>query len=130
MRHGWWVGLLVVAVLQVSAAQAAPGFEVARMVVAGGVEGREPVGVADSFPASTERVYCFVEAVNIAADTQVTLVWSHAGAELLRTELPLKAGSRWRFSAHKTLRGLAGAWKVDLLDATGALVGSAAFTAQ
>jgi len=54
--------------------QPVPQFTVARMVVAEGVEDREPVGVSETFPASTERVYCFLEATNIADDTEVTFV--------------------------------------------------------
>jgi len=35
------------------------------MVIAEGVEDREPVGVAETFPASIGRVYCFLEATNM-----------------------------------------------------------------
>ena len=39
-----------------------PAFSVARLVVAGSIEEREPVGVVNAYSASTEKVYCFLEA--------------------------------------------------------------------
>jgi hypothetical protein len=101
------------------AAKEGPGFTVARLVVGTGVENREPTGVAETFPASTEKVYCYVEATNIAKDTEVSLVWSLGGKEMWKMSLALKAGPRWRTNASKTIKGLKGDWKVELKDAAG-----------
>ena len=104
------------------AAKEGPGFTVARLVVGTGVENREPTGVADSFPASTEKIYCYVEAMNVAKDTEVSLVWSLGGKEIWKTSLPLKMGPRWRTNAFKSIKGLKGDWKVELKDTAGNLV--------
>jgi hypothetical protein len=89
-------------------------FTVKRLVVGTGVENSEPVGVAETFSASTEKVYCFLEAADIAKDTEVLFVWINGGKEMLKTTLPLKAGPKWRIYANKNLRGLKGEWKVEI----------------
>ena len=95
------------------------GLTIARLVVGTGVENSEPVGAAETFPASMEKVYCFLEATNIAKDTEVSFVWSYGDKEMLKTTLPLKAGSKWRTYANKNLRGLKGNWKVETKDSEG-----------
>ena len=92
---------------------------IARLVVGTGVENSEPAGAAETFPASTEKVYCFLEATNIAKDTEVSFVWSYGDKEMLKTTLPLKAGPKWRTYANKNLRGLKGDWKVEIKDSEG-----------
>lgn len=102
-----------------AAPQEAAGFAIARLVVGTGVEHREPVGVAESFPASTERVYCFLEATDIIHDTEVSFVWFHGQEELLTCNLPLQQGPRWRTYAFKNLYGQKGEWRVEIRDADG-----------
>ena len=92
---------------------------IARLVVGTGVENSEPAGAAETFPASTEKVYCFLEATNIAKDTEVSFVWSYGDKEMLKTILPLKAGPKWRTYANKNLKGLKGDWKVEIKDSEG-----------
>lgn len=95
------------------------GFNVNRVVVGTGVENNEPVGVAETFPATEEKVYCFLEAADIAKDAKVSFVWYHGQDEMLKTTLPLKIGKRWRTFADKKLRGIKGDWKVEIKDADG-----------
>jgi hypothetical protein len=97
-------------------------FAVKRLVVGTGVENNEPVGAAETFPASTEKVYCFLEAGDIAKDTEATFVWFHGDKEMLKFSAPLKMGPRWRTHANKNLRELKGDWKVEIRDANGNLV--------
>ena len=108
----------------------APGFTISRAVVGTGLEDREPVGVADTFSATTERVYCFLEANEIEKDTEVSLVWFHGETEMLKISLPLQMGPRWRTYAYKNLRGLKGDWKVEIQDASGALVKEVTFKVE
>ncbi len=97
------------------------GFTIARLVVGTGVDQREPVGVGETFPASTEKVYCFLEAKDISKDTEISFVWFHGGKEVQKVSLPLKMGSRWRTYVSKNLGGLKGEWKVELRGADGNL---------
>ena len=105
-------------------------FSIARLVLCTGLENREPVGAAETFPASTGKVFCFIEAREVAADTTVTVDWKLDGKEIHRTELALKAGARWRTNAYKTVSGMPGAWEVTLLDSAGREVQTAAFKVE
>ena len=106
------------------------GLTVARLVIGTGVENREPIGVAETFPATTEKVYCFLEATNIPEDTEITFVWFHGEKEMLKTGLSLKMGPKWRTYADKNLRGLKGGWKVEVKDAKGNLIKDVKFKVE
>ena len=106
------------------------GVTVERLVVGTGVESREPAGVAETFPATTEKVYCFLEATNIPEDMEVTFIWFHGEKEMLKTTLPLKMGPRWRTHADKNLYGLKGDWKVEVRDAKGNLIKDVKFKVE
>jgi hypothetical protein len=108
----------------------AAALAIARAVVGTGVENSEPVGTAQTFPATTEKVYCFIEATNIPKDTEVTFVWSLAGKEQFKIALPLKMGPRWRTYALKNLHGMKGDWKVEIKDADGKLLKDVAFKVE
>lgn len=115
---------------QETAMESAPAFSISRFLIAGGIENREPVGVANAFPASTEKVYCFLEAGNITEDTKVRFVWYHGDENVAEVELMLGKGPKWRTYASKKLGGRTGAWKVELQDADGNVLDSAAFTVE
>ena len=107
-----------------------PAFTIARAVIGTGVENREPAGVAAVFPATTEKVYCFLEATNIPKDMEISLTWFHGQKEVRKINLPLKAGSRWRTFAHKNLGGIKGDWKVEIKDAEGKLLKDLTFKVE
>ncbi len=118
------------AIGQEQAEKGAQLFSVSTMVVAEDVQDREPVGVAETFPASTEKVYCFIEATNIAEDTEATVVWYHEEQEMRTFSLPIMQGPRWRTFAYKNLYGKTGNWKVEIKDKTGNLVKSITFMVE
>lgn len=111
---------------------AKPGgaLQIIRAVVGTGVENREPVGAAETFPASTEKVYLFLEAANIARDMDVSVYWFHGKNEMSKITLPLKQGSKWRTNALKNLRGLKGDWKIEVRDAEGGLLKEVKFKVE
>lgn len=145
-KYGAWILIVVLTVLAAwtmippvlaqekakegAAAKERAGFTVARLVVGTGVENREPAGVAETFPASTEKIYCFLEATNIVKDTEVSFVWSLGGKEIGKINLPLKMGPKWRTNTSKNLRGLKGDWKVEIKDAAGNLVKDVKFKVE
>ena len=108
----------------------AAALTIARAVVGTGVDKSEPVGAAETFPATTEKVTCFIEATNIPKDMDISFVWTHGGKELLKTTLPLKAGPRWRTYAEKNLRGMKGDWKVEIKDAEGKVLKEVKFKVE
>ncbi len=111
------------------AATAAPAAEltIARMEIASSVENREPVGIAASFPATQEKVFCFLEFRNVPQETAVTVVWTLGLNEMGTVPLTVKAFSKYRTWANKTIGGMKGDWKVDVVDASGTVLKSATF---
>ena len=105
-------------------------FTIKRLVVGTGVENGEPVGVAETFPASTEKVYCFLEATDIAKDTEVSFVWFSGEKEMSKFSVPLKEGPRWRTYAYKNLREIKGDWKVEIRDSEGKVVKDVKFKVE
>lgn len=112
------------------AAKETAAFAITRMAVGTGVENREPQGAAEKFPASAEKVYCFLEAVNIPKDMELTLVWFNGDKEIGKSNLALKQGPKWRTWAFKNLRGLKGDWKVEAKDAEGKVLKEINFKAE
>jgi hypothetical protein len=113
-----------------AAAKEKPPFTIARAVIATGVENLEPAGATETFPPTTEKVYCFIEATEVSKDTEVTFVWYHDATELSKFSLPLKEGPRWRTYADKTLYGMKGDWKVEIQDSAGNVVKELGFKVE
>ncbi|MFZ3089409.1 MAG: DUF2914 domain-containing protein [Nitrospirota bacterium] len=103
------------------------GLTIARMEIAGGVENREPVGAASSFPATQEKVWCFVEFQNVTKETTINYVWTFGENEVDKVPQTIKVFSKYRTWANKTIAGRKGDWKVDILDESGAVLKSASF---
>jgi hypothetical protein len=103
---------------------------VSRAVVGTGVDKMEPVGTAETFPAATEKVYCFIEVNNIPKDTDLSFVWSFGGKEVRKLDLPVKAGPKWRTWAYKNLGGQKGDWKVEIKDAEGKVLKEVKFKVE
>lgn len=109
---------------------AAKEMTLARAVVGTGVDNMEPVGVAETFPAATEKVFCFVEANNISKDMEISFAWSVGGKEVRTINLPVKAGPKWRTWAYKNLAGQKGDWKVEIKDAEGKVLKEVKFKVE
>ena len=116
--------------VQATVEKSAPVFSVARMLIAGSIEDREPVGVVSAYSASTDKVYCFLEATEIKENTEVSFVWYHEDRRMAVVTLPLMKGQKWRTNSSKKLGGLTGAWKVELHDASGNVVLDVGFTVE
>lgn len=81
------------------AAEIAEQLRVKRLVVARGVEGREPVEASTSFTADDERVYAFVEMHNPAKEPSAVVVSFEppdGGVATGNVELAVGPSPRWR----------------------------------
>lgn len=105
-------------------------FQVARLVIAGSIDNLEPVGIVDAFAASTEKVYCFLEANQIREDTTASFVWYHGETKMAAVDLPLRQGARWRTYSSKKLGGKTGDWRVEIQDAEGNVLEVVGFTVE
>jgi len=115
---------------QEPAAKETAPLAVKRLVIGTGVENGEPAGVAETFPASTEKVYCFLEATDIAKDIELSFVWFNGEKEMSKFSVPLKMGPRWRTYAYKNLRELKGDWKVEIKDPDGKVLKDVKFKVE
>ena len=107
-----------------------PGFVINRMVVCEKITDREPVAISNTFSSDTERIYCFLEAADIAQDTPITFIWYFEKKEMARVSLPLVKGRRWRTYSSKKLAGLKGNWQVELRGSSGAVLNTISFKVQ
>ncbi len=115
---------------EAKAAAPAAALTISRMEIAGSVENREPAGIAATFPATAEKVYCYVELKDVSKDSTITYVWKLGPNEMGKVTQQVKKSSRWRTWANKSLGGMKGDWKVDVLDESGAVLKSATFKVE
>jgi len=103
--------------VQPEAETAVPASEmqVVEASVATGIENRAPQGAAESFPAGTEKLYCYTKLAGGQAWDEITHKWMKGGEQ--RAVVILKVGgSPWRtFSSKTILKEDTGAWSVEIL---------------
>ncbi len=107
-----------------------PEFTISRMVISERVTDREPDGIADTFTADVETVFCFLETQNINVDTTISFVWYFEGQEKAIITLPLQKGVRWRTFSSKKLANMKGNWTVELKDNSGIVLNTVSFKVQ
>ncbi len=108
----------------------APILTLTRMEICSTVTDRTPVGIGTNYPASQDKVYCFLEFGGATRETSVNVVWTLGQKEMGRVNLPVRRFPLFRTWANKTILGMKGDWKVEVLDDKGVLLRSAAFTVQ
>jgi hypothetical protein len=91
---------------------------------------KAPVDTASVFAADVEKVICFTRIEGAASPTQITHVWYHEGQ--IKAQVKLNIGSpNWRtYSSKRLLPTWTGQWEVKVLDGTGTVLATAAFTVQ
>ena len=91
-----------------------------------GVEKSEVIGEAASFPASTEKVYCWLKVIG-GNEKTVTIKWYYKDAFMSDVALDIKSNSM-RTYAYKTIAGNQGEWRVEVVGPSGAVLQAASFT--
>jgi len=100
----------------------------ADLAIGTAVAERQLTGMAESFPAATGTLYCYMKIAN-AADAQVEHVWYKGDVEVNRVPLRV-GGSPWRSWSSKTIAAdAAGDWRCDLV-VDGKTVQSAKFKVE
>jgi general secretion pathway protein A len=95
------------------------------VVVARDVVGRKPRGRGSSFPVDVGRLYLWTR-LSTELQTRVEHVWYFEDVEQARVELEL--GGNWRVWSSKEIRpDQVGHWRVDVVDAEGAMVDTVSF---
>jgi len=114
-----------------TAADTATGPTVEQVTICTGIADKEPVGAAETFPASVGQLCCYTKVVGAKDTMTIQHKWFH-GNELRGTiSLPVKAAT-WRTYSRKMIVEMwTGAWHVDVVDAaSGKILGVANFTVQ
>lgn len=95
------------------------------LVVAEGVENREPVGVAEQFPADVGEVYAWMR-VDGADGEALEVHWKHGPHE---DAVPLEIGGpSWRTWSSKAIPAdWTGEWTVEVRDEQGSVLASRTF---
>jgi len=106
-------------------ATAVPSDATAEVKAGTGVEKREIVGEAATFPAGT-TVWVSSKLTN--AEGQVKHVWKRDGKAVWTATLNV-GGKKWSTSSRRTIPK-AGSWEVEVQTADGASIGTVAFAVQ
>ncbi|MBN1596421.1 DUF2914 domain-containing protein [candidate division FCPU426 bacterium] len=97
------------------AAAAETNLEVVEIAIAQGIENREPVQVADKFPAGVERLYCYTKIEGGKEGNSITHRWKKGDDVLAEISLNV-SGSPWRtYSSKAIMQEWTGTWSVEIL---------------
>ena len=87
-----------------------------------GVANREAVDAGTSFAVSVGRLYCFSKLADIQESTDIVHVWYYGETERARISLGVNPPA-WRTHSSKIIQAHEiGAWRVEILDASGNLL--------
>ncbi|MDZ7780254.1 MAG: DUF2914 domain-containing protein [Gemmatimonadota bacterium] len=103
------------------------GVDVTTAVVATGVEDREPVGEAQTFPADVGELYFYTVLEGAFDEREVEHVWERNGEETARVSLTVR-GPHWRTWSAKTIPAdWTGEWEVRVEDQDGTVLRRVSF---
>ena len=105
-----------------SPAQQAGALNVESASICTGVANREAVDAGTSFAVSIGRLYCFSKLADIQESTEIVHVWYYGETERARISLGVNPPA-WRTYSSKIIQAHEiGAWRVEILDASGNLL--------
>jgi len=105
-----------------SHAQQAGALSVESASICTGVANREAVDAGTSFAVSIGRLYCFSKIAGIQESTDIVHIWYYGETERARISLGVNPAV-WRTHSSKIIQAHEiGAWRVEILDASGNLL--------
>ncbi len=110
-------------------AKAEGGYEVVDVKLGTGVKDREPEGVAESFPASVGKVYCWNK-ISGPEGGEITHAWYKGDEKMGEVKLAIKFRSMRTWSAKTIPADGTGSWRVDVLGPDGAVLKSVSFKVE
>ena len=114
-----------------ASAQPASGeaLKVHELVVAEGVEEREPIGKSDTFSVGAEAIFAWLSVRNPGPEKTVEIVWSKDGKPQHTYQAEIGRSTRWRTWASLTLTpSHEGDWTVEVLGPGGDSLAQTSFT--
>lgn len=98
--------------------------------LATGIQDREPVGVASTFPADVDTVYLWTRVMGAKDTTFIKCVWTYGDEEMASVELPVRSPSWRTWSSKAIMPQWTGKWDVKVLDADGNVLKGMTFTIE
>ncbi len=101
-----------------------------KIAICRGIIGKQPMGSATAFSDTTKRLYCYTAITGALAPTTISHIWFHENDKLAEVKLEV-AQSSWRtWSSKRIIPQWVGQWRVEILDASGLLIGKKEFAVQ
>jgi len=100
------------------------GVRISEIVITSKIVKGKPIDSIKRLSSGTDKnLYCFTRTVAPAgAETKIRHVWYNGADKAGEFELPVK-GEKWRTYSKKLIqKGLAGDWRVEVLDSSGKLL--------
>lgn len=112
-------------------APAAAPLSVRSLAAGTDVQARRLIGEADTFLADGSHVWVHVAVENRGAPSNITMVWFLDDEEIWQMDLKVGTSARWRtWSRSKMGPHRTGAWRVEVRDPAGEVIGEARFDVQ
>ncbi|MBI5183471.1 MAG: DUF2914 domain-containing protein [Nitrospinae bacterium] len=108
----------------------ASDISIARAVMAGSVEDREPIAEGVSFEPSLGKIYCFTHVVGAKSETSIRHVWYYKDKKMADILLPIKFPSHRTYSSKKILNSWTGSWRVEIRDKHDTILKTLNFTVK
>ena len=93
----------------------APKAPAAEAQVGTAVADRALTGAAESFPASTGKLFCFARISNVPVDGQVEFAWFKGDAEQARVQQTVRSSPYRTWSSKNIGADAAGDWRCDIM---------------
>ena len=123
-------GIFLIILALAAPARADEGLTLGRFLICKKIKDREPVGVTSTFPEGTSKVYAFIEALDVAEETSLKVLWIYEGKETAIIDLSIGKSKRWRTFSSKRIGKRTGSWEVRLLDSKDNTLRAQKFTVQ
>jgi len=124
------LGIACLAVPVPAAAQETTGPTIDTGVICTSVEDRAPVGADSTFAKTVGTLCCFTKITGVTGESSITHVWYWGETERARVELPVRSVSWRTYSQKAIMEHEVGAWRVEILDAEGAVLKTLRFTIE
>jgi hypothetical protein len=91
------------------------------------VENRELTGQAESFPETTEKVYCWTKVSGLEVPANIKHVWYNKGTKISENSLAINYPTTRTWSYKSITPETSGDWSVEVVDSNGAVLKKGSF---
>ncbi len=96
--------------------------------IAKDVKNREPIGVAEVFPNTVKKLYCWTKVITTNPPTFILHEWCYNGKKMASVKLDIKYSTFRTWSSKRILPNWTGKWKCVVKDENGKEIAQKGFT--